>query len=867
MLPEIDFISCFKALTGLQESETPFPWQQKLFEELVQKNFRSTCDIPTGLGKTSVIAVWLLALAHHAGQGTIHDFPRRMVYVVNRRTVVDQSTGEVEHMREALDSDPSLKCVSEALRSLAAVESDRILAISTLRGQHADNSEWRHDPARPAVIVGTVDMIGSRLLFSGYGRGFKSRPLHAGFLGQDTLLIHDEAHLEPAFQKLLEEIEREQESCKEFLKLRIMAMTATMRSDKSSEQPLFTNLDHEHPEVKRRFILAKKGIAFHPAKDEKDIPGEMAKQALKHKTDGKAILIYAHKVKDVVEIDKRLNREGFKTQKLTGTLRGLERDNLASSNPIFARFLPRSRNSSSAITPPDETVYLICTSAGEVGVNISGDHLVCDLTPFDSMAQRFGRVNRFGTENSQIDIIHTEFPPEAGSNKDEGKTSSGETDSSIQNAEEAGEGSKAEKNPKENSPFNQSCARTLSLLKELPKREDMRYEACPAALSSLPSAKRQDAFTPPPTILPADDILFDAWALTSVRRELPGRPPVADWLHGIAKGELPDVHVAWREEVSLIKGDMLERYSPEDLIDVYPIKPHEMLRENTSRVQEHFEKIAQRCPHLNAWVMEASGRIRVLSIEELVKRDYQKKPVENLTDCIVLLPPEAGGLEKGFLQGDAPFQEVMRDYYDVSDQWGLQEDKQLRCRIWDDDRPPEDMRLILSMDTRQEDDEEEETEQIEGRRHWYWYIRPSSADDDGSRAAREMQYLDSHCKSAESVASALDIKLNLTEPEASALRLAARWHDLGKNRRVWQYAIGNLDYPGQVLAKSGGKMRSIDLGNFRHEFGSILDAKDLTEFKELKTEVQGSCAASDRSTPRSGKAVFSLRRGLRSQSH
>ena len=44
--------------------------------------------------------------------------------------------------------------------------------------------------------------------------------------------------------------------------------------------------------------------------------------------------------------------------------------------------------------------------AGEVGVNISADHLVCDLTPFDSMAQRFGRVNRFGDGDAQIDVVY-----------------------------------------------------------------------------------------------------------------------------------------------------------------------------------------------------------------------------------------------------------------------------------------------------------------------------------------------------------------------------------------------------------------------------------------------------------------------------
>src|SRR5207253_4019401 len=105
------------------------------------------------------------------------------------------------------------------------------LALSTLRGQFADNREWSADPTRPAVICGTVDMIGSRLLFSGYGVGFKGRPLHAGFLGQDVLLVHDEAHLEPAFQELLIAIENEQKRSNEFGKFHVVELSATSRAD------------------------------------------------------------------------------------------------------------------------------------------------------------------------------------------------------------------------------------------------------------------------------------------------------------------------------------------------------------------------------------------------------------------------------------------------------------------------------------------------------------------------------------------------------------------------------------------------------------------------------------------------------------
>lgn len=181
----MNFIELFTKLTGYP----PFPWQEALYEEWFSLGkIPQSCILPTGLGKTSVIAVWLIALSKFPDK-----MPKRLVYVVNRRTVVDQTTEEVEKYQRN--------------RVAAGV---REFEVSTLRGQFADNGRWCADPSKPAVICGTVDMIGSRLLFSGYGIGRGKRPLHAGFLGQDALLVHDEAHLEPAFQTLIDTIESEQ---------------------------------------------------------------------------------------------------------------------------------------------------------------------------------------------------------------------------------------------------------------------------------------------------------------------------------------------------------------------------------------------------------------------------------------------------------------------------------------------------------------------------------------------------------------------------------------------------------------------------------------------------------------------------------
>jgi CRISPR-associated endonuclease/helicase Cas3 len=207
MTVESSFSPQFRALTGNE----PMPWQEAVFGSFCAGDFSRPLSLPTGLGKTSVVHLWLLALS-----AAPERVPRRLVYVVNRRTVVDQATREAEKVREVLatpdagSADPKVIATRRQLRdsllSLCAKPVDVPLAISTLRGQFADNGEWVVDPCRPAIILGTVDMIGSRLLFSAYGRGFRTQPRHAGLLGQDVLLVHDEAHLEPAFQHLIDGI-------------------------------------------------------------------------------------------------------------------------------------------------------------------------------------------------------------------------------------------------------------------------------------------------------------------------------------------------------------------------------------------------------------------------------------------------------------------------------------------------------------------------------------------------------------------------------------------------------------------------------------------------------------------------------------
>jgi len=740
-----DFAEQFKQLT----ENSPFPWQRALYERFTKSvdAIPACCDIPTGLGKTSVIAIWLLARQVNPS------LPRRLVYVVNRRTVVDQTTFEVERYRKLRPT----------------------LAVSTLRGQFADNREWSADPSREAVICGTVDMIGSRLLFSGYGVGYKGKPLHAGFLGQDSLIVHDEAHLEPAFQELLVAIQKEQREGRfpDRCPLRVMELSATSRS--KGDVLKLTAADEADPVVSQR-IHAKKNLYFHEVTNEKaDLAAELIVRALSHKDTGRAILVFVRLVDDLGKVVAKLPKD--QTRQLTGTMRGYERDKLI-DDPIFKRFLPKPETG-------DATVYLVCTSAGEVGVNISADHLVCDLSTFESMAQRFGRVNRFGVcDDTRIDILH----PSKFDEKDK---------------------------------LSPARIRTLALLQSL------NGNASPASLGSLDATARVEAFAPTPTILPTSDILFDAWSLTSIRDRMPGRPKVEPFLHGITDWEPPQTKIAWRQEVGEITGELLDEYPPEELLESYPLKPQELLTDRSDRIFKTLSNLKTESD-FPIWIVDDDGRITVKSHSSVISGD--KDDIAGLT---LLLPVHAGGLEGGFLTGAAYSAATP---YDVAVEW---QDKAgpMRERRWSNEREdahrtPKGMKPVKRVAFPDPADEDAKPIKV-----WYWYVRVLAADAD-SRSSKPYD-LQLHLNDARDAATRIASGLSLDPELQKAVIFVAKYHDLGKERERWQHGIGNTDYPTSAAwAKSGKQSIRGERSSYRHEYGSTLDVQAQTEFDSFSGDMQ-----------------------------
>jgi CRISPR-associated endonuclease/helicase Cas3 len=202
--------------------------------------------------------------------------------VVDRRAVVDQATDEAERLAQRLAEHPDL-CAALRLDPAAALtkrDGRRLaLPVSTLRGQFADNRKWSENPAHPAIVVGTVDMIGSRLLFNGYRLSRRQWPVHAGLLAHDSLIVLDEAHLNAPFEGLLKDMTEMGRRVPGLPPVsRTLSLSATGAATDRRNPMTIEADDLAHPHV-RRLLKAPKPLALRQP-DGRRLPERLAGEAL-----------------------------------------------------------------------------------------------------------------------------------------------------------------------------------------------------------------------------------------------------------------------------------------------------------------------------------------------------------------------------------------------------------------------------------------------------------------------------------------------------------------------------------------------------------------------------------------------------------
>ena len=400
------FTEFYRAING----RDPFPWQARLAARVErEEEWPREIGIQTGLGKTACldIAVWWLASqADRAPE--CRTAPTRIWWVVNRRLLVDSTAEHAQYISSTLHDPESaeldaagrraVECVAGGLRSLWVDPAARPLDVISLRGGIASRTPT--DPARPTVILCTVPMYGSRLLFRGYGS--MRRPVDAAMAGTDSLVLIDEAHLAGHLRALIPALADCHPKAWSLLGAKrsrptVVALTATGDAARSERFELDDD-DHAHPIVRQRLDAAKpvrvKEVTAARSETEKPLAGAAA-ALLRDAPAPAACLVFVNTPKTARGTFERLCKTFPDAEALL--LTGLAREREAER--IRARILDPEQGMTTArptgATRPRHLI-VVATQTLEVGADVDAEYLVTEACGVRALTQRLGRLNRLG---------------------------------------------------------------------------------------------------------------------------------------------------------------------------------------------------------------------------------------------------------------------------------------------------------------------------------------------------------------------------------------------------------------------------------------------------------------------------------------
>ena len=701
------------------------------------------------------------------------------------------------------------------------------------------------DPAAPAIIVGTVDMVGSRLLFSGYSVSRRMRPYAAGLMGCDTLVMLDEAHISRPFERLLRTIENGRSArrpnsddaiCGDFAgpavspmlppPFYVLPLTATSGGT-SESKPFRLGAEDRENEIIRARLYAAKTLTIEELQGNEKLEDMLAERAWRLASKETAsigarprILIYcdwrtvAEKVEKILRKRIRETKTEAETILFVGGRRVYEREEAAEELKKYG-LIADSEGKPSCI------IFLVATAAGEVGVDLDADHMVCDLVAWERMVQRLGRVNRRGAGAARVLVI--DEGPSKGKNSDKNKTARHEA--------------------------------VRKLLECLPAAETVGYQASPAALDRLQRETVGDlikkASTPMPLYPALSRALVDAWSMTSLL-EHTGRPEVQPWLRGWVEDE-PQTTVVWRRCLPLRfeKGDShaltkTPKSEVEAFFDAAPLQMEELLETETRQVVDWLKKRTRKL--LRSWregteddisasesegfgllrplrhdvpvayLLNNDGTLRdafsLMSLDGLQLKELSRK----LAGRRLVVDARFGGIGNGLL--DDSRGEVAHTIEDNDWSGGpKRKPSTIRVRpVRGDDSVSHAWQKTFEMPYLVSPDGDADVLLVVEK----WF--DVQTDEEARAVAPNMQSLVEHQKWVADKAANIAEALALPKDDRAMLVAAALQHDEGKKAPRWQRAFsaprGNVLY-----AKTTRPPNRHVLNGYRHEFGSVLNAQ------------------------------------------
>jgi CRISPR-associated endonuclease/helicase Cas3 len=511
-----DFAVFFKAINA---GNAPFPWQERLVRRVASDRlWPQTICLPTGCGKTSLIDIALFLLAYE-GPKKDRVTPLRTFFVVDRRLIVDQAEEHARQLATAL-SNAETGILGEVATRLRAFGAEP-LRVAKLRGGMAYEGFWCEDPRQPTVVATTVDQLGSRLLFRGYGCSEGRRPIEAGLVGNDSLIIVDEAHLSNPLLDTLSSVH------KLGADIRWLQMSATARGKESVFQ---LEPDDLKDRVLSRRLKASKLARLRKCTD--IVPAAVTaavELAAKFRVTGIVV--------NTVDVARRVFEQlvrlpGSTAVLLIGRVRPFDRDH------VLAQWLPRIRAGRDRSL--DQRIFVVATQTIEVGADIDVDALVTEAAPLDVLRQRFGRLDRRGEIGNTDAVV-------------------------LRGAEDF-------------RAYGEATAKTWAWLNKSGKRKggerliDFGVLEMNRRLEQLPP---EDLFSPAahaPSLLQAH---LEAWCQTS---QVPDADPaVGPFLHGPDAFDVDEVQLVWRAD---LEDNWLEAVivTPPNIQEAMPVPVWEVRR-------------------------------------------------------------------------------------------------------------------------------------------------------------------------------------------------------------------------------------------------------------------------------------------------
>lgn len=396
------FSAFFRALWGYE----PFAWQAALAERVLGAggpSWPQAIALPTAAGKTACLDIAIYALAASAAAGSARQ-PRRIFFAVDRRVIVDAAYERACQIATKLQDphDEIVAQVARQLRRLAGADDAPPLAAHLLRGGIYRAETWAHSPLQPMVVASTVDQLGSRLLFRGYGRSARAWPILAGLTGNDALVLLDEAHCAQPFMETLHSVARYRTWAADALpapfQVAILSATppAELRDvfrDSSGEAG-----DPTHPLGRR--VLAGKPARLIEAAKAKGRAGNVALADVLAVTAREltgdapcAVVVFCNRVATARAVAEKLRqRHREDVVLLTGRMRELDRDDTVSAR---LQVLASGHSPGRRL---DRPLFVVATQTLEVGADLDFDGLVTECASLDALRQRFGRLNRMGRD-------------------------------------------------------------------------------------------------------------------------------------------------------------------------------------------------------------------------------------------------------------------------------------------------------------------------------------------------------------------------------------------------------------------------------------------------------------------------------------